>query len=81
MAIHDKILPSPDYKPRSQTPRIMPRSAYKPTVTYHSRALPFGSKVSSVEAEWCPVCLGRRISERIEDGKPIWHCEECENEW
>lgn len=81
MSTPRRILPSPDYKPRATTARIMPRSDYRPSVTFHSRALPLGSKVSSVEAEWCPVCLGHRISERIEGGKPLWHCEDCNNEW
>ena len=75
-----RIIPTPGYRCRSATTRIFPRPGFS-LPTLHTRALPQGSPTRSIEAEWCPVCLGKRISERVIDGKPIWHCEECGNEW
>lgn len=34
-----------------------------------------------VIAEYCPVCLGRQIGERLASGQPVWYCRECGNEW
>lgn len=48
----------------------------------HSRNLPKDSIVASVEAEWCPVCHSRSISEKLNrQGKPLWVCKVCEYEW
>ena len=74
-----RIVPREDYRP--SVVRILPRPDYAPP-TLPTRALPPGSAVRSVEAEWCPVCLGRQISERVdEDGTALWHCDSCGNEW
>lgn len=79
MANQRKITPRLGYR-YSPSQRILPRQDYKPP-SLHTRKLPQGSKIKSIDAEWCPVCLGRKISEREIEGKPIWHCEECNNEW
>jgi hypothetical protein len=76
----DRITPTPGYRPREIFQRIRPRSDFKPS-SLHTRALPAGSVIRSVEAEWCPVCLGRKISERMVSGRPMWHCDECRHEW
>lgn len=34
-----------------------------------------------VVAEYCPVCLGWQIGERMAADRPVWHCRECGNEW
>lgn len=74
----DRIRPTPGYRPRST--RILPRPDFRPS-NLHTRALSNGDLFTSVEAEWCPVCLGRQISERMSDGRPVWHCDTCGNEW
>lgn len=48
----------------------------------HSRNLPRGSIVTSVDAEWCPVCHSDNISEKLNrQGKPVWVCKDCDYEW
>ncbi len=74
----ERLRPRADF--HTQRGRIVPREDYIPT-SLHTRTLPPGSAVSSVDAEWCPVCLGRQISERVADGKVVWHCSSCGNEW
>ena len=80
MPRQERISPRPGYRYKTSRDRILPREDYK-APTLHTRALPSGSVVKSVEAEWCPVCLGRSISERLVSGKAVWHCNTCENEW
>ena len=80
MSREERILPRPDYEYRSSMMRILPRPDYK-VRTLHTRNLPAGSMVESIEAEWCPVCLGQSISERMMSGKPVWHCNTCKYEW
>lgn len=80
MPQHERIFPRLDYQPTNTQERIVPRPGYK-APTLHSRMLPTGSMVKTIEAEWCPVCLGREISERMKSGRPVWHCNTCENEW
>lgn len=82
-----RILPPPGYVYTApieriipQLERIIPSSDYKP-MTLHARALQASGAVKNVEAEWCPVCLGRHISERLSSGRPVWHCDDCGNEW
>ena len=75
----EKVLPRADYHYRPQE-RIQPRDGYK-APSLHTRALSPGGPVKSVEAEWCPVCLGREVSERLVGGRPFWHCDTCGNEW
>lgn len=79
MATLDRLLPTPDYQYHGLAV-IRPRGDYK-APSLHTRALSPGSAVKSVDAEWCPVCLGREISERLVDGSPFWHCNVCGNEW
>jgi hypothetical protein len=80
MTYQERILPRPGYRYDPNRIRILPRPDYKPP-TLHTRALPPDSAVKSVEVEWCPVCLGRKISERLVSGKLVWHCDTCRNEW
>ena len=80
MPQQERISPRPGYKYKAPRQRILPREDYK-AQTLHTRALPTGSVVKAVEAEWCPVCLGRSISERLISGKAVWHCDTCGNEW
>lgn len=80
MPRQDKIFPTPGYQYQPSRERILPRIDFK-SPSLHTRTLPAGSAVQSIDAEWCPVCLGRKISERMVSGKPVWHCNECENEW
>ena len=80
MMQQERIRPNPGYRRRQEQERIRPRADYKPP-TLHTRLLPAGSMVQSVDVEWCPVCLGRRISEKRVGGRPVWHCDDCENEW
>ena len=76
MAQQDRIRPTPGFRPRASEGSIRPRAGFKPT-TLHTRALPSGS----VEVEWCPICLGRKISEKMVSGKPMWHCDDCKHLW
>ena len=80
MPRQERILPRPGYKYKTSRDRIFPREDYK-VPTLHTQALPSGSVVKEIEAEWCPVCLGCNISERMVFGKVVWHCNTCENEW
>lgn len=81
MAQEIVILPRPDYRYTPREPiRILPRENYRPK-TLHTLALPAGGLVSSVEAEWCPICLSREIGEQMKSGRPVWHCRTCGNEW
>lgn len=80
MPLQERISPRPEYKYKTSCERILPREGYK-APTLHTRLLPYGGTVKAVEAEWCPVCLGRNISERMTSGKAVWHCNTCENEW
>ena len=80
MPQQERISPRPGFKYKAPCQRILPREDYK-APTLHTRALPSSSVVKAVEAEWCPVCLGRSISERMVSGKVVWHCEICDNEW
>ena len=79
MAENNILTPTPGYQYHERMV-ILPRENYK-APTLHTRALPSGSSIKSVEAEWCPVCLGREISERLVGGRPFWHCDTCGNEW
>lgn len=72
------IRPTPGYKPRRPV-RIMPDPNYK-VPNLHSRLLS-GGPIRNIEAEWCPVCHGDAVSERIADGRPVWHCDTCRHEW
>ena len=74
-----RIVPTPGYRVPAERARILPRQGYN-APTLHTRALS-GTIVNKVEAEWCPVCLGRKISENMVSGRPVWHCDECGNEW
>lgn len=76
----DRIKPTPGYRPKVAPERIRPRPDFRPP-SLHTRALSPESMVRSIDVEWCPICLGRSISERLVDGKPVWHCDACENEW
>lgn len=80
MPQQERISPRPGFKYKAPRQRILPREDYK-APTLHTRALPSSSVVKAVEAEWCPVCLGRSISERMVSGKVVWHCDICDNEW
>lgn len=80
MPQQERISPRPGFKYKAPRQRILPREDYK-APTLHTRALPSSSVVKAVEAEWCPVCLGRSISERMISGKVVWHCNICDNEW
>lgn len=80
MPQQDRIKPTPGYRRKAMPERIRPRADFKPS-SLHTRALPTESVVRSIEAEWCPICLGRKISEKLVAGKPVWHCDECKNEW
>ena len=80
MSQQERISPRPGFKYKAPRQRILPREDYK-APTLHTRALPSSSVVKSVEADWCPVCLGRSISERMVSGKVVWHCDICDNEW
>ncbi len=81
MSQQNRILPRPGYQYRPSPPeRILPRTDFKPP-TLHTRTLPAGSMISSIEAEWCPVCLGREIGEKMTSGKAVWLCKICGNEW
>ena len=80
MPQQERISPRRGYKYKEPRQRILPREEYK-VPTLHTRALPTGSVVKAVEAEWCPVCLGSSISERMILGKAVWHCDTCGNEW
>lgn len=75
-----RISPTPGFRPSTTTIRILPRADFKPS-TLHTRALPPGSSVQAVDAEWCPICFGRKISERLVSGQPVWHCDACSHEW
>lgn len=79
MAGQHRYTPTPGYRYRPPQ-RILPRGDFRPT-SLHNRMLPQGGAVKSREAEYCPVCLGRRISERMAGGRPVWHCDCCGNEW
>ena len=74
-----RFLPTPGYRYQPQT-RILPRPDYKPP-SMHTRALPEGSMAKAVDAEWCPICLGRRLSEKVVAGRPMWLCEDCGHTW
>lgn len=80
MLQQDRIKPTPGYRCKAALERVRPRVGFKPS-SLHTRALPSEGIVRSIDAEWCPICLGRKISEKLVSGKPIWHCDECENEW
>ena len=73
------IVPRPGYRVPAARMRILPRADYN-APSLHTREL-YGTIVNKVEAEWCPVCLGRKISERLASRGPVWHCDECGNEW
>ena len=75
----NRFIPTPGYCYQSRI-RILPREDYKPQ-SLHTTAIPSGSTVRSIRIEWCPICLGRSISEKTVSGKPVWHCDECEHEW
>ena len=79
MAALDRVTPTPG-DVCAQQERIAPRPGFKPTLL-HTRMLPEGSIVKSTEAEYCPVCFGKKLRERMVDGRPVWHCDECGNEW
>lgn len=76
----ERISPRPGYRYKASLERILPRADYK-VPTLHTRALPSGGAVKALEAEWCPVCLGRSISEHMASGRAVWHCDTCGNEW
>ena len=80
MARQARITPTPGYRYKPIVARIYPRSDYR-SPTLHTKALLPTNPATSIEAEWCPVCLGRKISERMVAGRPKWHCDDCENEW
>ena len=80
MPQQERISPRPGFKYKAPRQKILPREDYK-APTLHTRALPSSSVVKAVEAEWCPVCLGRSISEHMVSGKVVWHCDICDNEW
>lgn len=80
MPQQERISPRPGYQYKPPRQRILSRDDYK-APTLHTRTLPTGSAVKAVEAEWCPVCLGRSIGERMMAGKAVWHCNNCGNEW
>lgn len=75
-----RITPTPGYQFQPRMERILPRPDFQAR-SLHDRNLPRGGMVEKVEVEFCPVCLGRNISERMIAGKPMWHCDDCENEW
>lgn len=79
MAEQQRIVPTPGYEYHRPV-RILPSPDYRPSAM-HNRALPPNSPVRRVEVEWCPVCLGRQISERMAESGPVWHCDTCGNEW
>lgn len=81
MAMSDRIVPRPDYKPNTNgSSRITPRVDYHPP-TLHTQMLYSGSRIKSVEVDWCPICHHRDIGERAVDGRVLWHCNVCDHEW
>lgn len=80
MPRQDRIKPTPGYRSKAAPEPIRPRVDFRHS-SLHTRALPSESMVRSIEAEWCPICLGRSISERLVAGRPVWHCDTCGHEW
>ena len=76
-----RIEPRADYTPRKPM-RITPNPNYK-VRNMHSQRFMSTGPIKTVEAEWCPVChSGKdRISERMVNNRPVWHCDECGQEW
>lgn len=68
-----RITPTPDYRMHSHNLIIVSLQAFEPM------SIPRVDRRLAVE--WCPVCLGRNISNKMATGKTVWHCRECENEW
>ena len=75
----NRFTPTPGYEYQSRV-RILPRADYQPR-SLHTMVLPTGSMIRSITVEWCPICLGRSISEKMLSNGPVWHCDECGHEW
>ena len=81
MARLERILPRIDYASHmNSSNRIIPRTNYRPP-TLHTQKLCSGSRIKSVEVDWCPICHHRDIGEREKDEHVLWHCNECGHEW
>ena len=80
MSRHSKIVPTPGYHYTRENFKVIPRADYK-YKSLHTRHIAKGDFMANIDVEWCPVCLGRCIGEKLVNGVPKWYCKECGNEW